>query len=88
MKENFYLETHMRCARQIYLSLLVIKTVYHFVDSNLGVEISSKKKGQQKMRGRVLEVVLPGRGQLTYRGERRVAWWTRGRGKLYRLTIK
>ena len=23
IKENFYLETHMKCARQIYLSLLI-----------------------------------------------------------------
>ena len=34
---------------------MVIKTV--FVDSNLGVEISSKK------RGGILEVVLPGKGE-------------------------
>ena len=28
--------------------LWLINTVYHFVDSNLGVEISSKKRGKQK----------------------------------------
>ena len=27
------------------IKLLVIKTVYHFVDSNLEVEISSKNRG-------------------------------------------
>ena len=32
-----------------------MKTVYHFVDSNLGVQISSEKEG-------VLEAALPGRG--------------------------
>ena len=47
----------------------VIKTVYRFVDSKLGVDISSKKKGYQKKKGEILEVVLPGRGQMTYLGE-------------------
>ena len=31
---------------------MVIKTVYHFVDSNQEVEISSKERGYQKIRGR------------------------------------
>ena len=30
---------------------MVIKTVYHFVDSNLEVEISSKKRVNRKRRG-------------------------------------
>ena len=44
---------------------MVIKTVYHFVDSNLGVEIFLKKRGKQKKRGRErdLEVVLTGGGK-------------------------
>ena len=52
---------------------MLIKTVYYFVDSNPGVEISSKKQGKQKKRsgggggggggrGGGLGVVLPGRG--------------------------
>ena len=31
---------------------MVIKTVFHFVDSNLGVEISSKKGGLTEKEGR------------------------------------
>ena len=31
--------------------MVVIKTAYHFVDSNLGVEISSKKRGINRKRG-------------------------------------
>ena len=57
---------------------MVIETLYHFIDSNLGVEISSKKRGQQKKKGSrrgegggVLEVVLLGEGpnDLTWRGK-------------------
>ena len=44
---------------------MVIKTAYNFVDFNLGIEISSKI-------GRVLEVVLRGRGQMTCLGEGRI----------------
>ena len=50
---------------------VVIKTVYHFVDSNLRVQISSKKEGL-KEKGGALEVVLPRRGQISYLGEGRV----------------
>ena len=39
---------------------MVIKTVYHFVDSNLRVEISSKREVSRK-NGGILEVVLPGK---------------------------
>ena len=41
---------------------MIIKTVYHFVDSNLGVETSSKKEGLTEKEGEVLEVILTGRG--------------------------
>ena len=40
---------------------MLTQTVYHFVDYNLGVDISSKK-GLTKKRGGVLEIVLPGKG--------------------------
>ena len=40
---------------------MVFKAVYHFADSNLGVEISWKKRDYRK-RGGVSEVVLPRRG--------------------------
>ena len=68
---------------------MVIKIVYHFVGSNLGVGISSKKGVNRTRRGEggVLEVVLPEREQMTDLGEG-FAWGTRGRGKLYKLTIK
>ena len=36
---------------------MAIKSVYHFVDSNLGVEISSKIGANRK--SGILEVVLP-----------------------------
>ena len=39
--------------------------------------------------GEVLEVVLPGREQITYLAEGGVTWWgTGGKGKLYRSTVK
>ena len=50
---------------------MVIKTVYHFVYSKAGVEIS-QKRGTNRKRGDVLEVALPGRGQMAYLGEGRV----------------
>ena len=40
---------------------MVSNTVYHFVDSNLGVVISSKKGVNRKI-WRVLKVVFPRRG--------------------------
>ena len=42
---------------------MVIKTVYHFLNSNLEVEISSKKRLAEK-EGGVLEVPLPGKGKI------------------------
>ena len=54
---------------------MVIKIVYHFVDSNLGVEIPSKRKVNRKEDGEVLKNFLSGRrggGQMTYLGEGRV----------------
>ena len=51
---------------------MVFKAVYHFVDSNLGVEISWKKRVYRK-RGGVSEVVLPRRGgEMTHLGKGRV----------------
>ena len=51
-----------------------IKTVYHFVDSNLGVEISSHKRltEQEGRGGEVLEVVCLKGEHMTYLGEGRV----------------
>ena len=48
---------------------MLIKTFYHFLDSTLGVEISSEKRGYHKKRGGVLEFFLPGMGQMTYLGK-------------------
>ena len=50
---------------------MVIKTVYNFVDSNLGGEISSKKRGQQKKRGQFWKLFCLGREPMAYLGERR-----------------
>ena len=48
-----------------------------------------QKRGINRKRGGVLEIVLLGRGQMTNLGEGRICLWeARGRGKLYRLTIK
>ena len=42
---------------------MIIKIVYHFIDSNLGLGKSSKRRvNKEKRWERVLEVVLPGRG--------------------------
>ena len=57
---------------------MVIKTAYHFVDSNLGVEISSKKEGLTEKEVTVLEVVLAGKGEMTYLGEGRVCLGDQG----------
>ena len=46
---------------------MVITAVYHFVDSNLGVEMSLKK-GLTEKEG-VLEVVLPRREQVNHLGK-------------------
>ena len=59
---------------------MLIKTFYHFLDSTLGVEISSEKRGYHKKRGGVLEFFLPGMGQMTYLGTEVFAWETRGMG--------
>ena len=68
---------------------MVIKTVYHFVDSNLELRYPQKRGVNRKRRGEVLEVVLPWVGGecLTLEKEG-FAWGTRGRDKLYRLIIK
>ena len=59
---------------------MVFKTVYHFDDSNLLIEISSKKEGNKitKKDGGILDVVLPERGQMTYLGEGRVCLGDQG----------
>ena len=57
---------------------VVIKNVCHFVDYYVGVEISSKERDEQKKKGRVLEVVLPGRGQMSYLGEGRICLGDQG----------
>ena len=76
---------------------MVIKTVYHFIDSNHGVEISSKRQRLTEKRERragkgerweVLEVFCLGAGQMTYFGKGRVCLGARGRMKLYKITIK
>ena len=58
-----------------------------FVDSNLGVERFSKKEGLTEKDGGVLEVVLPGRGQMTCFGKG-FAWGTRGRGETIQINYK
>ena len=57
---------------------MVIKTVYHFVDSNLGVEISSKKEGLTEKRGEFCKFPCLGGGQMTYLGEGRVCLGDQG----------
>ena len=51
---------------------MVIKTVYHFFDFNLGLEISSKKRGSEEHRGEFWKLFYLGRVQKTYLGEERV----------------
>ena len=67
---------------------MVIKTLYHFVDSNLGAEISSKKRSKQKMwgggGGQVFNVGLPGkRANDRPWGRKGLLGETKGWGKLY-----
>ena len=68
---------------------MIIKTAYHFVDSNQDLRYPQKRGvSRKRMGGRDLEVVLPGRGQMTYLGEGRVYLGNQGQGKVYRLTTK
>ena len=64
------------------------KTVYHFVDSNLGVE-KLEKEGLTGKKGKSFGSCSAWERSkwLTLETEG-FAWRTRGRGKLYRLTIK
>ena len=62
---------------------MVIKTVYHFVDSNPGVKISSNKRVNRKRRRRVLTVVLPGRDANELSWERKGFPWGPGLGGNY-----
>ena len=63
---------------------MVIKTVYSFVDSNLGVETSSKKKGG----GGFLKLFCLGGGQMTYLGEGRVWLGDKGYGETIKINYK
>ena len=47
-----------------------------------------QKKGLTEKEGGVLEVALPGRGEMTYLREGRVCLGDQGKGKLHRLTIR
>ena len=51
---------------------MVIKTVYHFFDFNLGLEMSSKKRGSEENRGEFWKLFYLGKVQKTYLGEERV----------------
>ena len=66
---------------------MVIKTVYRFVDFNLGAEIVIWRINR-KRRGEFWKMFcLEGR-RMTYLGERRFFLGDQRQGKLYRLTIK
>ena len=67
---------------------MVIVTVYHFVDPNLGVEIS-QKRGVNRKRGEGIWNLSCLRGwQMTYLEKEGFAWGTRGWGRLCRLIVK
>ena len=51
---------------------MVIKTAYHFVNSNLGVEISSEKEGLTEKEGEFWKLFCLGGEKMTYLGEGRV----------------
>ena len=51
---------------------VVIKTIYNFVDYNLRVEISSKRRGFQKKRRKFWDLLCLGGRQMTNVGEGRV----------------
>ena len=51
---------------------VVIKTIYNFVDYNLRVEISSKRRGFQKKRRKFWKLLCLGGRQMTNLGEGRV----------------
>ena len=57
---------------------MVITTVYHFVDSNLGVEISSKKEGLTEKEGEFWKLLCLGGEQMTYLVEGKVCLGDQG----------
>ena len=57
---------------------MVIKTVYHFVDSKLGVEISSEKEGLTEKREEFWKLFCQGGRQITYLGKGRVSLGDQG----------
>ena len=59
----------------------VIKTVYHFLDSALGVEISQKREVNVKREGEFRNLLYLGWGERLTLGKEGFAWGTRGRGK-------
>ena len=58
---------------------MVIKTVYHFVDSNLGVKMASKKKLTEK-EGEFWKLFFLGGGERHILGKEGFAWGTTGSG--------
>ena len=67
---------------------MVIKTINHFAYSNLEVEIFLKKEGLAEKEGEVLEVVLPGRGKVTYLGEGKVCLGDQGQGETMQINYE
>ena len=67
---------------------MVIKTIYHFLDSNLIVEVSSKRGVNRKRGGSFGSCSAWEGGKRLTLGKEGFAWGTRNRGKLYRFTIK
>ena len=64
---------------------MVIKTLYHFDDSNLGVEKSHKREVNRKIGRGDLEVIMPVRRQITYLGEDRVCLGDQGLRKTIQI---
>ena len=61
---------------------VVINSVYYFVDSNLGVEILSKKQGLTKKEGEFWKLLCLGGCKLLTLGKEGFACWSRGRGNI------
>ena len=57
---------------------MVITTVYHFVDSNLGVEISSNKEGLTEKEREFWKLLCLGGEQMTYLVEGKVCLGDQG----------
>ena len=67
---------------------MVIKTVNHFVDSKLGVEISSKKEGLTEKRVEFWKLLCQGGRQITYLGKGRVSLGDQGLGETIQINYK